>query len=144
MQEGIVEVLALIDGHAAILPRLPVEDGIDGHERAAKDGAADEQLAQARPGKGATRLLLGLRLLQVRPGAAEPGKGISRDGGARCEEEAARARSLRDLRLLMEGSHGNRGLERGLGQLREAVRQARGPLADGECEGHCGAKFSCC
>jgi len=58
MQKGIVQVLSLVKRHTTILSRLAVEDGIDGHERAAKDGTANQQLAEASAAGGG--LLRGL------------------------------------------------------------------------------------
>lgn len=81
MKEGIVKVLALVDGHATVIAGLTVEDDIDGDERTAKDGAADQQLAEG------ARLALdaGCGLLHVGSrGAAEEGiAGGGRDGGGR-------------------------------------------------------------
>jgi hypothetical protein len=43
VKEGVVQVGALVRGHTAVLTRLPVEDQVDGQQRATKQGAAVEQ-----------------------------------------------------------------------------------------------------
>jgi hypothetical protein len=125
VQEGVVEVLALKGRHAAVLSGLAVEDGVDGDERTAEDGTADQEPAHAR--------LVGLRRVRV---AAVGSEGVARQAGAhrRGRRNARREEAEAGLgRLLVEASHGR------LGQLlRQPLRQAHGGLADGECKGHGG------
>lgn len=120
MQEGVVEVLALVDGHAAVVPRLAVEDGVDGDQGAAEDGAADEHLAQRR----GLLALDGGRLLHVAAGGVAEGIAGGEEGRGR------RARRCPPG----EGRLG--GCVDGSGELGDALRQARGRLADCHAEGH--------
>lgn len=124
VQERAVKVLALKDGHAAVVARLSVEDGIDGHERAAKDGAADEQLPCAR---AAGSLLRNNDSVVDEAGASRLAKGAAgycRRDDARCEEAAVGGRSL-----VLEAADGCS--QGGLCDVGQAVRQA---LPEGECE----------
>lgn len=133
VQEGVVQILALVDGHAAIFTGLAVEDGIDGDEGTAKDGAAHEQLAGGgRAGGGG--LLLPRRLLVVRTGAgaAESVEGAARGGRRDARGEEARRRLGRGVQV----SDGRGGSQGRLGELGQPLREARGPLADGERKRH--------
>lgn len=125
MQKGVVQVLPLIDGHAAILSRLPIEHHVDRHERTAKDGAPDEHPSHIA--LAAHDRLLARRLLTIRTLAgAAAHKRISsrRRRDSRCEEPGAR---------LGRGVQASRSRsERRLCELRHPLREARGTLADRE------------
>lgn len=130
MQKGVVQVFPLIDGHAAILPRLPVEHHVDRNERTAKDGAADEHPSHIA--LAARDRLLARRLLTIRALAS----------AAAHECISSRRRRRRDSRCEEPGARLGRGgsavqasrsrSERRLCELREPLREARGTLADRE------------
>ena len=48
VQEGVVQVFALVDGHAAVLTSLPVEDSIDGDKGTTKDGTSNQKSSAGR------------------------------------------------------------------------------------------------
>lgn len=63
VQESVVQVFPLKQRHSAILSRLAVENGVDRHQRAAKDGTANKQLAESRSARH--RLLSSRGLLVI-------------------------------------------------------------------------------
>jgi hypothetical protein len=129
VHEGLVEVGALEQGHAAVLTRLAVEHDVHGDQGAAKDGTAREQAAAHRGRVGG--LLLGARLV----GAASAllvegiagGADEGRAGGGPRREEARLGRRL------MECASGRAAAGASEGRLGQLGRQAGGSLTD--CDG---------
>lgn len=100
MQESVVQVFALVNGHAAILTGLPVEDSIDGNERTTKDGTSNQESSARRLRRcGSSRSLL---VVRSTASAARSLESIAGGCGcdARCEEVG------RGLGLDVEASDG--------------------------------------
>lgn len=137
VHKGLVEVGALVRGHAAVRASLPVEHELQSNPGAADHGAAVQELAHQQ---ATVRLGLSMRLVLVTAAGALETSEEAVGGGLLGDEQGSRRPRGEEVgglgRRLVEGPDGGGRTARGFCELGDPRSQARRPSADGERKRH--------